>query len=382
MHGILSSQSSLTNQAQCDLAQPICGKCVKSRKNCQFPNQLNAQSSNSLSISYFQNIPAISPLLSGTTSPESPNIAPGKSPLSEVEIVAWDDLELLHHFSTVTYATMGSRYDLRQMWQIQIPKMAQKHKFLMHGLFSVAALHFVCSHPENQSLYVDRAIRHHNIAIREYSFELQRITRENCTSLFACATLIVIFAFNLATLRPQEELMGPIEEISGIFMLLRGVPLVLGELWDWVRESEIAPLFKGRDLDDTISIPDDFSKAIALLEDQNRLTSKRDIDRITYTRAIQGLRECFRLISSKDRTNGMVFRWPITVSQEYIALLGSRQQMALVILAHYAVTLYELRDTWWVMGWGSKLIREVHQVINDEWKPLLAWPMDKIATKR
>ncbi|OBT46048.1 hypothetical protein VE00_03739 [Pseudogymnoascus sp. WSF 3629] len=193
--------------------------------------------------------------------------------------------------------------------------------------------------------------------------------------------MTAIFAFSLSMLRPHEEPSRPIKELFGVFTLLRGMPVVIGEMWNWVRESEIAPMFVGRELDDSIVLSDDITNAIKLLEDRNQLTEV-DSDRNTYTLAIQGLKESFMLISSKDRDNGMVLSWPITVSQEYIAFLRSRRQMALVILAHYAVILYGVRDTWWAMGWGSKLIQELDQVVEDEWKSLLAWPMEQIVGRR
>lgn len=368
----------LTNQMQCDLAQPTCGKCMRTKKNCQFPNLVNGRSSNTLVASYGQSYPTDSPLLSARTLQGRIRLGPGTSYSAESENVLGDELELLHHFSTATYATMASREDLRRMWQIEVPKMALKQNFLMHSLFSVAALHLAWSNPRSESLYIDSAIRHHNIALHEYSFRLQAITRENSTSLFTCATLTVVFALSLAMSRPSEEPMGPIEEFLDIFMLLRGVPLVLNEMFNWIRESEIAPLFAGRELNDSIVLSDDFTNAIKLLEDRNQLMPRLDPNRETYALAIQGVKYCFKLISSKDRDNGMVLSWPVSVSKDYVALLSSRQQMALVILAHYAVILNEIKDTWWVMGWGSKLIQEVHQVVNDEWKSLLAWPMDKI----
>lgn len=347
---------------------------MKTGKSCEFQNLVGARFSNTLSVSYGQRYTTNPPLL--VTAPQD-----GTAIASENN-VSWDELELMHHFSTVTYATMASRDDLRRMWQIQVPRMAFKQKYLMHSLFSVTALHMARSYPEKQSSYIDRAIRHHNVALQEFSLNLQSITQENSTSLFTCATLTVIFALSLAISRPHEEPTGPVEELLDIFMLLRGVPLFLGEMWTWVRESEIAPLFTGRELDDSIVLSDDVIDAIKLLEDRNRLMSRSDSERHTYTLAIQGLKECFKLISPKDQDNGMVLSWPISVSQEYIAFLRSRQQMALVILAHYAVILDEIRDAWWAMGWGSKLIQELHQVVEDEWKSLLVWPMDKIVIGR
>jgi len=277
---------------------------------------------------------------------------------------------------------MAAREDIRRMWQINVPKMALKHDFLMHSLFSVTALHIASSCPDNQSSYIDRAIRHHNIALREYSAELKSITRENSAALFTCATLTVISALSLVMLRPNEEQKGLSEGLLGIFMLLRGVPLVLHATWIWIEKSEIAPLLIGREKDESIVLSDEVTNAIKLLEDRNQWMSSSDADRNTYARAIQGLKECFNLLSSKDRDNGMVLTWPISLSPEYLELLGSCQQMAVVILAHYAVILNEIRDTWWEMGWGRKLIQEIHQLVHDEWKVLVAWPMDKIGMGR
>lgn len=347
---------------------------MKTGKNCEFKNLVNARFLNTHSTAYSQGHPTTPPLL--VTAPQEEKTAIAS------ENVPWDELELMHHFSTVTYATLAKRNDLLQMWQIQIPRMALKQNYLMHSLLSVTALHMAHSHIQNQSSYIDRAIRHHEISIREFSLELRAITQENSPSLFSCAAITVIFAFSLAMLRPHEEPSRPIEELFGIFTLLRGMPVVIGEMWNWVRESEIAPMFVGREVDKSIVLSDDVTNAIKLLEDRNQLTSRLDSERQTYTRAIQGLKECFMLISSKDRNNGMALGWPITVSQDYIAFLRSRQQMALVILAHYAVILYDGRDTWWAVGWGSKLIQELDKVVEDEWKSLLVWPMEQIVVQR
>ncbi|OBT79995.1 hypothetical protein VF21_01163 [Pseudogymnoascus sp. 05NY08] len=337
-------------------------------------NAKRLMSSVTLSNQHAANIYPTNPPLLITAPPDRTAIAP--------ENASWDEFELLHHFSTATYATLASRNDLRRMWQIHVPKMALKHRFLMHGIFSITALHLARSHPENKSSYIDRAIRHHNIALQEFTLELQGINQENGTSLFTCAVLTGVFALSLAMSRPHEEPTGCIEELSDIFMLLRGAPLVLAEMWTWIRESEISPLFIGRRTDDSVVLSDEVLNAIKLLEDRNQLMSRSESDRHIYTIAIQGLEGCFKLVSSKERDNGMVFSWPIAVSQEYIAFLRSHQQMALVILAHYAVILNEIRDTWWVMGWGSKLIQELDQVVEDEWKSLLVWPTEMIVKGR
>jgi hypothetical protein len=301
-----------------------------------------------------------------------------KPPFSEVENLSWEDLELLHHFSTVTYTTLAYRQDLLQMWQIQIPKMAMKQRFLMHILFSITSLHIASSRPENESSYTDRAIRHNNIALREYRSELHSITPKNSPSLFACSTLLIIAALRLSASGLHQEPVGAIEEIAGIFILTQGVRLVLSEMRNWIRESEIAPLFVGRELDDNITLPKNVADALGLLEKCNQQSADPVPDKKAYALAIQGLKACFMHLRSKERDNGIVLSWAVDVNQDYIRLLGLRRPMALVILAYFAVTLEEVRETWWADGWGTRLIQEVSQGLSVEWKDLMAWPMGKI----
>lgn len=316
-------------------------------------------------------------LLSAPPASESTNVALAPHHASDTALVSWDDLELLHHYLTDTYTTLTSRNDLRQMWQVAMPKLAQQHRFLMHSIFSVTALHLASSHPPHQSSYIDRAIRHHNIALQQYRYALDNMTQRNSAALLACSTLIVIFALNLAVLRPRKEASGSIEEIIGIFSLLRGVPFLLAEMWCWIQDSEIAPLFAGREPTDEVVLPDDVARALELLEERNRVCSTDVSERDTYARAIADLERCFKLLWSKDPDHGMVLSWPIFVGREYIALLAARQQMALVILAHYAVGLDKIRDTWWAKEWGNKLIQEVYLEVKGDWKSVIKWLVDK-----
>ncbi|KAH7187496.1 hypothetical protein BKA60DRAFT_587431 [Fusarium oxysporum] len=350
---------------KCDLGRPTCGRCMKTKKNCEFLSSITPSTVDDKK----------SP---GTLAFTEETIFASKAPFPEVETLPWKDLELLHHFSTVTYTTLAYRQDLLQMWQIQIPKMAMKQKFLMHILFSVTSLHIASSRPENASSYIDRAIRHNNIALREYRSRLHSITSENSPSLFACSILLIIAALRLSASGPHQEPVGAIEEIAGIFVLTQGVRLVLSEMRNWIRESEIAPLFVGRELDDNIILPKDFADAVELLGECNQQSPDPGPDKEAYTLAIQGLKRCFMHLRSKERDNGIVLSWPVDVSQDYIKLLSLRRPMALVILAYFAVTLEEVKETWWADGWGTRLIQEVSQVLSVEWKGLMAWPMDKI----
>jgi len=38
--------------------------------------------------------------------------------------LSWDDLELLHHFSTSTFSTLARKVEHYPMWQVSIPRMS------------------------------------------------------------------------------------------------------------------------------------------------------------------------------------------------------------------------------------------------------------------
>ncbi|KAG5655138.1 hypothetical protein KAF25_001911, partial [Fusarium avenaceum] len=322
---------------KCDLSRPMCGRCFEKNNDCEFLSSTTPSTVDD-------------PKSLTTLAPTKERILAPRASFSEVETLPWEDLELLHHFSTVTYSTLANRQDLLQMWQIRIPKMAMKQRFLMHILFSVTSLHIASSRPEDASAYIDRAIRHNNIALREYRSKLHSITPENSPSIFACSTLLIIAALRLSASGPHREPVGAIEEIAGIFVLTQGVRLVLSEMRDWIRQSEIAPLFLGRELDGNIILPKDVADALGLLEKCNQQSADSGSDKQAYALAIQGLKACFMHLQSKERDNGVVLNWAVDVEQDYIRLLGLRRPMALVILAYFAVTLEEVRETWWANG--------------------------------
>lgn len=297
--------------------------------------------------------------------------------------------------------TLGWRDELQDMWKMTIPKLAKKHKFLMHNLLTVTALQIASSSSSSllpspisdpaekramQSTYISIAIHHHNIALRYYSSRLQNITRENGASIFTCAALIVKSSFSLAVLRPQHDQettlgkKGPVEDFCGLSVLLRGLKLVLGEMWNWVLESEVGPIIMGRYSYHGVVLSDDIAAALGKLKEMNELllNPQPGRNKETYTLAIDGLEDCLQLTSSQDAHKGTILKWPIVVRQGFLALLGERQPMALVILAHYGAILHEIRDVWWVMGWGSQLIKEINQLVDDKWKTLVVWPMSRI----
>ena len=70
----------------------------------------------------------------------------------EISIINTDDwgldLELMHHYCTVTCNTMALREDSRHVWRVVIPTEGYANKYVMHGILAVAAVHRAFLYPE------------------------------------------------------------------------------------------------------------------------------------------------------------------------------------------------------------------------------------------
>lgn len=62
------------------------------------------------------------------------------------------------------------------------------------------------------------------------------------------------------------------------------------------------------------------------------------------------------------------------VNRSYMGLVAARDQMALVILAHYAIILHRQRHRWWMGENGLRLFGAVKGFLDAEFGALLEWP--------
>jgi hypothetical protein len=297
-------------------------------------------------------------------------------------LVSLGDLELLHHYSTATYSTLTDRTDIRHLWRTAVPLAAFEHDFLLHSMLSVAALHLATEQPNRWAQHMDAAIRHHNLALPKYRSSLDRIDSRNCSALFACSTLVVVYALGFSFLRAPHGmgLETPVLGISDIFALLRGSHMVLREAWQWIEVGEFGALFEGRAVDQYKEMPPAMKASFRLLEEHNDSPSVDPSDREVYEVTIRKLRECFIGVWVQG-DKAFALSWPILVEPSYIVLLDKEEPMALAILAHYAVVLDVVRERWWSTGWGEQLLLDISQSCSAEWQALIAWPLEVIGER-
>jgi hypothetical protein len=70
------------------------------------------------------------------------------------------------------------------------------------------------------------------------------------------------------------------------------------------------------------------------------------------------------------------FCWAYRIPVRFQDLIRERQPFALVVLAHYAVVLHHLHESWWMGSWGTRILNEIVDYLDPEWRELISWPID------
>ncbi|KAF4957113.1 hypothetical protein FGADI_3332 [Fusarium gaditjirri] len=182
---------------------------------------------------------ADSPIASPDPLPYLANFVTGQE---SIEQSTWlTDLELMHQYSTSTYLTLPRADELRQIWQIELPKLSLSHVYLLHQVLSVSAFHLASLHPDRPD-YAICASQHQNKAITGLQSAVACITEESCVEIFLSSSLLGIGAF--AGVGAHNAGQPPrIDDLLDVFVLIRGMSDILNRYEPLLKESRIGHLF-------------------------------------------------------------------------------------------------------------------------------------------
>lgn len=78
----------------------------------------------------------------------------------------------------------------------------------------------------------------------------------------------------------------------------------------------------------------------------------------------------------RDVLDAMVWLW--TVSDSLVPLLRVPTQEAVAIFAHFCVLLKHHESHWWLQGWGDHLMLRAHEILDEEHRRWIEWPMREV----
>lgn len=283
----------------------------------------------------------------------------------------------MHHYTRSTYATLADTDSAVPVWRDAFPTEAASHPFLMHGLLSLAAVHMAMDDLTKHKTYVDRAMQHYTLALALYRPELINVTKHNCNALFgfSCIAAIMSFAVSMASQHTGTALL---QDIHDTFQLLKGIHAVVEAARPELEVGPLADLLRQFVPRET-ELPPEVQKTLHVLTERVHTCGESEERKAAYIHSIETLRAVYKnaVFKPDDRTLCLV--WPIAVQRPYIDALAERQPMALVILAHYAIFLYDLRRFWWAGDRGPRIVEAVTGLLSPDWFDTLQWPSKTIS---
>lgn len=307
--------------------------------------------------------------------PLGPHGTAASSPLPPPGV---DELELMHQFATETYLSLCVSESEKVTWQKLVPKLALKHRYLMHGILSLASLHIATTlDPSQARRYVDTGLEYHSMSLEPFRMAIDNLTPENCDAVFAesVVTTAISLALTQSTATPGNE--GRMtENMVTAFELLQGVKKILTIGRSWIR----LELFSKGDFwkDTSAELDEDTQSALDQLAYVNdQIGSNGDQIQHGINRdVINHLRHCFMKFSCSSDP-APVLAWLGAVDTGFVHGIRRRSPFELLILAYWGVLLAELDgQRWWARNAGKALVSEILGGLEAEdllWESCLGW---------
>lgn len=291
------------------------------------------------------------------------------------------ELELLHHWHTVTAMSLIENEALSEVLQTQVPKEGLSYPFVMHGILAISALHLSqqCSGSRRQK-YIDIGMRHHSHALSLFVPLLSDVTPRNCHSLFACSFLISVFSFASHGLNIKPSSMH-VSEVIEAFKLVRGTASIVEKARPWIEQGDMRLLLKftrcAQRTPRSRLVHEVHAPLEALISQQaHQIQTFQFPSSLTavVTRSTRHLLEIFDSSIASDNQI-TVLAWPAVIDFAYLDLLQQIEPCSLVTLAYYGAVLHIMTNAWCMEGWGKFLVNVAAAHLDDAGRSAIAWPL-------
>ncbi|KAL4907400.1 hypothetical protein BDW74DRAFT_123902 [Aspergillus multicolor] len=378
-HGCLECRG---RRIKCGKEHPQCSACLNRNQGCEYlprasslpwPKIKSRSSTPSLPRSVKTSPSAVDPaFIVQYQDLMEPSIS--APPDKELNI---EDLELMMQWCTTTYRSVSRNSTVESIWQAVVPREAMRHPFLMHGILALSALHLaVTSDDDLKEQYIRTSKAHQKQAILGLTKISGKLKQHHSSAAFTLSNIMMIFSFALPEIRGQTLDQHPVDELYEVFISTRKSRDILSDITDWVGNGELKPLLQYDKAQP--KMPDTSRLAIMSLNHLNTNLARQNPhhDKDLYDATIKHLSCALDKVSRGGETMIVAFQWIFQVPEKYIELYRQREPFALVILAHYAVILHFLRRHWWMGEWGLRLIQEIGQHLDANWRNSITWVLD------
>ncbi|KAI1453536.1 hypothetical protein F4805DRAFT_363386 [Annulohypoxylon moriforme] len=372
------------SRKKCDEMQPACSNCVRRRLECDFSQYPTPEASNSSD--QFSIRP--DPTSDSPSNPGNPASLPSISDRIPSDTLTYEDMELLHHFSTDPTMGLCDPEESQQWWQVHVPKIGFAHPFALHLILAFAAIHLAQKHPDRREHLITEAGRHQTIGLRGTTEALRTLHPGNSSAVYVAAIFASFCDLAFGPQSGEYLVFNNKGQEAKWFKFLKGVRSIMN--------SGVPPNFSTPEDGDTAP-PDStpkqglrynpvYTEPFRAMRDYILRTTIADYAASkTYMDAFDLLRETFDGVyaglrifqDAKSPFSVLIFRWLYLISDDFAARLQSKEPVALVIFAHFAVLFREMEHFWFLHGWPSHIVDGIYTQLEESERVHIKWPIDE-----
>ncbi|KAF2470903.1 uncharacterized protein BDR25DRAFT_303505 [Lindgomyces ingoldianus] len=385
---------------KCDETRPSCANCRSRDRQCSFlllvpsfpATPASSTSSSLVDSSHNDSFSLANCASTSDTYPPTPlsqdepvtTLYPNPLSSSTNQLFKLPHLELLLHFGTdmrkdltLEDTEAGGFIDLALQEAIKTP-------YLMDQIIAVSAAHMSTKRPDQENFYRDEATYLQTRALAIFNAGPITMSDDNCLAVFLFSILLaqqVLFD----TLSTRANLSTFLDKMVSCLTVCGGIRGIAGQSWQSIdaqfRRHDGRSTAEGwaDQTEDDTSITTEFSRLDDLVDNTDLSASSRD----AYIQAVNLLQ---RLSSAAEgpqdsslRCANLALRWAVMVPSDFVRLVDQRRPEALIVLAYYAVLIYEARDFWAFGDAGEFIIQTITISLGTYWAKWLAWPNEVLS---
>ncbi|KAJ5627666.1 hypothetical protein N7490_009894, partial [Penicillium lividum] len=316
------------------------------------------------------------------------------------------DIELMHHYCTMTCNTLTLREDARYVWRVIMPIEGYSNPYVMNGLLAIAALHraFLAVTPQQKERYVKASAYHMTTGLAKFRDIISSpIDPKNWQPVFCFASMINVHLMGTPIRLGVSRWPAPISNVLELFGSCTGIQALMAPFLHSIRKTQLAPLVNSIYLIDPELIPSPAQVSQSLLppdfwveasqlrafignypfapvenkpgqgSDPASDPSSTRNDYIATLEALERAARCIELAGTKIEW-GIIFIFAHPLSKSFHDAVEAHEPAALVIMAYYCILIHLVDDVWFTNGLGWQLMEDIESKIRPEYREWLQWP--------
>jgi hypothetical protein len=298
--------------------------------------------------------------------------------------------------------------------QIEMPRWALKHEFLLHGMFAMSALETaICAGPDmdeaESQTYIRAAMEYYDKGSGAFRAQLVDVSPENIHCVYMFSTMAM--SINMALFQcveygedfQHQETM--LERVGVIFELVLGSSSIAVQHMDWLLDGPVSDVIvrAGMQLMPAVLHPMDeqtnaaLERLMSIVDNEIYMSESGHVAMSPsgglkgYQIAVMHLRMCFS-VDTNSRMVGFCIAFPPLAGRDFTAGIKNSEPVTLFILLHWAVLLHRLGHfMWWAGSVGSTLVADISQTletkhlqlaVTPDWRNGIEWACNQVGIQR